>query len=65
MQIEQDEEGWFVASVPDLSEDCHSQARTLQGVRERIVQAIQIHMEHRGRVPRVEFIAKDRVLVTS
>jgi len=42
--IEQDEDGIYVASVPEL-EGCHTQARTLDELRERIKEAIQLYLE--------------------
>ena len=40
MVIEQDEDGIYVASVPEL-EGCHTQAKTLDELRERIKEAIE------------------------
>ncbi len=42
--IEQDEDGIYVASVPEL-EGCHTQAKTLDELRERIREAIQLYLE--------------------
>jgi predicted RNase H-like HicB family nuclease len=42
--IEQDEDGMYVASVPDL-EGCHTQAKTLDALQERIKEAIQLYLE--------------------
>ena len=42
--IEQDEDGWFVASVPEL-QGCHTQGKTLEEVRERIKEAIELVLE--------------------
>ena len=42
--IEQDEDGMYVASVPEL-EGCHTQAKTLDELRERIKEAIHIYLE--------------------
>ena len=42
--IEQDEDGIYVASVPEL-EGCHTQAKTLDELRERIKEAIQLYLE--------------------
>jgi len=42
--IEQDEDGMYVASVPEL-EGCHTQAKTLDELRERIKEAIQLYLE--------------------
>lgn len=42
--IEQDEDGYFVASVPELS-GCHTQGKTLEQVRERIKEAIGLYLD--------------------
>ena len=42
--IEQDEDGIYVASVPEL-EGCHTQAKTIDELRERIKEAIQLYLE--------------------
>ena len=42
--IEQDEDGIYVASVPELK-GCHTQAKTLDELRERIREAIQLYLE--------------------
>lgn len=42
--IEQDEDGFFVASVPELR-GCHTQAKSLDVLIERIKEAIELCME--------------------
>jgi predicted RNase H-like HicB family nuclease len=42
--IEQDEDSIYIASVPEL-EGCHTQAKTLDELRERIKEAIQLYLE--------------------
>jgi predicted RNase H-like HicB family nuclease len=42
--VEQDEEGYYVASVPALA-GCHTQARSLDQLIERICEAIESCME--------------------
>ena len=42
--IEEDEDGTYVASVPELK-GCHTQAKTLDELRERIKEAIQLYLE--------------------
>jgi predicted RNase H-like HicB family nuclease len=45
--IEQDEEGYFVGSVPELW-GCHTQARSLDELIERIKEAIQLCLAAEG-----------------
>lgn len=42
--IEQDAEGWYVATVPSL-QGCHTQGRTIPQVLERVKEAIQVCLE--------------------
>lgn len=42
--IEQDEDGLYIASVPELS-DCYTQGKTLEEVRKRIKEAIELVLE--------------------
>lgn len=42
--IEQDEDGLYLASVSEL-EGCHTQAKTLDELRERVKEAIQLYLE--------------------
>jgi predicted RNase H-like HicB family nuclease len=45
--VEKDQDGHYVASVPELP-GCHTQAKTLDKVIERIKEAIQAHLETEG-----------------
>ena len=45
--IERDDEGYYVASVPQLP-GCHTQARSLDEVSDRIREAIELCLEARG-----------------
>jgi predicted RNase H-like HicB family nuclease len=45
--IERDEEGYYVASVPDLR-GCHTQAKTLDTLMKRIREAIELCLEVEG-----------------
>lgn len=45
--VEKDEDGYYVASVPELS-GCHTQAKTLDQVMKRIKQAIEVCLEVQG-----------------
>ncbi|MDO8625635.1 MAG: type II toxin-antitoxin system HicB family antitoxin [Candidatus Diapherotrites archaeon] len=42
--IERDEDGWFVADVPEL-QGCHTQGRTKQAVLKNIKEAIELCLE--------------------
>jgi predicted RNase H-like HicB family nuclease len=42
--IERDSEGWYVASVPELS-GCHTQVKSLDKLMERIREAIELCLE--------------------
>jgi predicted RNase H-like HicB family nuclease len=42
--VERDEEGYFVASVPELH-GCHTQASTLEQLMERVREAIELCLE--------------------
>lgn len=46
--IEQDEEGYFIAEVPELK-GCHTQAKSLDVLMERIKEAIHLCLEVYGR----------------
>ena len=39
--IEKDEDGWYIGIVPDLK-GCHTQARTLTGLKKRLKEAIKL-----------------------
>ena len=45
--IEQDKEGYYVASVPELP-GCHTQARSLDKLVDRIREAIELYVEVAG-----------------
>lgn len=61
--IERDEEGYLVASVPTLPE-CHTQARSLDELMERIKEAIAACSEVGERAPSsLEFVGIHRVRV--
>jgi predicted RNase H-like HicB family nuclease len=42
--IEQDSEGYFIASVPELP-GCHTQAKSLDTLMKRIREAIELYLE--------------------
>lgn len=63
--IERDEEGWYVASVPALR-GCHTQARSLDELRERILEAIELCLEVEGpALSPLEFVGIQRVRLAS
>ncbi len=63
--IERDEEGYYVASVPQLP-GCHTQARSLDEVTQRIREAIELCLEAQGVPERsLEFIGIQRVTVAA
>jgi predicted RNase H-like HicB family nuclease len=61
--IERDEDGYFVASVPSLP-GCHTQARSLDELVDRIREAIALYLEvETGCAPPLEFVGVQRVQV--
>jgi len=47
--IERDEDGYYVAYVPELP-GCHTQAKTLDELMERIKEAVELYLEVEGPV---------------
>ena len=63
--IEQDEEGYFVASVPTLP-GCHTQAKSLDQLMERIQEAIELYIEvEEIVVPSLNFIGIQQVTIAA
>jgi predicted RNase H-like HicB family nuclease len=61
--IERDEEGWLVASVPELR-GCHTQARSLDDLMGRITEAAELCLEVSGdTVGNLEFVGVQRIAV--
>ena len=60
--IEKDEDGFFVASVPTLR-GCHTQARSLDTLMERIKEAIVLCLEVEKESASCEFVGVQRVAV--
>ena len=61
--IERDEEGYYVADVPELR-GCHTQARSLDTLMERIREAIELCLEADGEdTPVRELIGIQRIAV--
>ena len=63
--IERDEEGYYVASVPQLA-GCHTQAKSIDEVMERIREAIGLCLEVEGMpASNLEFVGIQRVTVAA
>ena len=63
--IERDEDGLYVASVPALP-GCHTQARTLEGLNDRIAEAIELCLEDAtGDPARLDFVEVRKVTVST
>jgi predicted RNase H-like HicB family nuclease len=63
--IEQDSDGYFVASVPQLP-GCHTQAKSLDVLMERIREVIELCLEVQGTSPEpLKFIGVQRVTVAT
>ncbi len=61
--IEKDEEGTFVATVPALP-GCHTQARSLDELMERVKEAIALCLEVEGTpTKRLDFVGVQRIRV--
>ena len=59
--IEQDEGGYYVATVPSLP-SCYTQARTLEALAPRIRELIALCLEEQD-APRMKFVALEQVEV--
>ena len=63
--IERDSEGYFVASVPQMP-GCHTQARSLDQVSDRIREAIALCLEIEGAPEQeLEFVGIQRVTIAA
>lgn len=61
--VERDEEGFYVATVPELR-GCHTQARSLDALMERVREAIDLCLEEQGRpITSSEFVGVQRITV--
>ena len=61
--VEKDSEGYFVATVPALH-GCHTQAKSLDQLMERIKEAIELCLEVEGVVDeQLDFVGVQRVTV--
>jgi len=63
--VERDADGYYVASVPALA-GCHTQARSLDELMERVKEAIQLCLEVQGEPStEVDFVGVQRVRVSA
>lgn len=63
--IEKDSEGYFVASVPALK-GCHTQAKSLDALMERIREAIELCLEAQGEVSEsLDFVGVQRISIAA
>jgi predicted RNase H-like HicB family nuclease len=61
--IERDDEGYYVASVPELR-GCHTQAKSLDTLIKRIREAVELCLEVEGeKISPQEFIGVQRIWV--
>lgn len=61
--IEQDEEGYFVAEVPELK-GCHTQAKSLDTLMNRIKEAIHLCLEvSKEEHPKIHLVGVQKVAV--
>jgi predicted RNase H-like HicB family nuclease len=63
--IERDEEGYYVASVPQLH-GCHTQGKSLDEVMERVREAAELCLEVEGApAQELEFIGIQRITIAA
>jgi predicted RNase H-like HicB family nuclease len=63
--VERDAEGYYIASVPSLH-GCHTQARSLDELMERVREVIALCLEEQGLPSEpLEFIGVQRVRIAS
>ena len=61
--IEQDEEDWFIAEVPELK-GCHTQATSLDDLMERVKESIRLLLETQGKeYPKIRLVGVQKVAV--
>ena len=63
--VEKDSAGYFVASVPALP-GCHTQAKSLDELMQRIREAIELCLEVQGEPPEaLDFVGVQRITVAA
>ena len=63
--VEKDSAGYFVASVPSLP-GCHTQAKSLDALMERIREAIELCLEVQGEPPDpLDFVGVQRISIAA
>ena len=63
--IERDEDGYYIASVPALR-GCHTQARSLDQLMERVREAIELCLEVESEEPeKLDFVGVQRIAVAA
>jgi predicted RNase H-like HicB family nuclease len=63
--IERDEEGFYIASVPQIH-GCHTQARSLDEIMQRIREALELCLEVEGAPEQnLEFIGIQRITIAA
>lgn len=63
--VERDSEGYYVASVPALH-GCHTQAKSLDELMERVKEAIELCLEAQGEsIENLDFVGIQRVTIAA
>ena len=61
--IERDEEGYFVANVPELP-GCHTQAESFDALMNRVKEAIDLWLDGKNKkAPKMQFVGIQRIAV--
>ncbi len=61
--IEKDEDGYYVGSVPELK-GCHTQAKSLDRLMDRVREAIELCLEVEGAPPEtLDFVGVQKVAI--
>jgi len=62
--VEKDEDGYYVGSVVELP-GCHTQAKSLDELTERIKEAVELYLETEGAKEAAEFVGIQRVKIVT